>query len=70
MRERSDEITDIVKAIRPDECVHFTDKELDCAKCPLVDISKSCRCFYYFIAEKVYEYLVKKIEEEKGEKDD
>ena len=70
MRERDFEITEIVKAIRPNECLHFSNEELDCAKCPLVGISASCRCFYYFIAEKVYDYLVKKVAEEKGDKNE
>lgn len=58
--ERSIEVTKIVKAIRPNECVHFPNGDLDCEKCPMAGISEKHRCFYYFIAEKVYDnYIIK-----------
>ena len=70
MNGRNEEITEIVKWIRPNECVHFSNEDLDCAKCPLADISDACRCFYYFIAEKVYDYLMKRDSGKKEEKND
>ena len=61
MEERNKEITEIVKVIRPNECPHFPNGDLDCAKCPMADISEKHRCYYYFEAEKVYDnYIVKK----------